>query len=359
MPELSVIVTAYNIESYIGECLQDILAQTFRDMEIIVVDDGSSDDTPRVIGDIAAQDKRVRPVLLEENTVGGVATAANTGIGLATGRFIGFADGDDRYDPTMFEKLLMAAKRSGAELAICSYLNWDATRGETALPPDEQRWRQIAPEGVVELTEAGQHRMLRLNAVPWRKLYDARLLKERGIRFPVGDFFFEDNPFHWFTLLSANRVAFVDERLCRHRVNRLGQTTTTVDHKLLRMFEHHAIIMQWLEESGQDAAFRQELLLWASRQMSWIGRKCPPDLRQDLFEAVQKVVALHTEAELHAPGIRETIGRRTSGLLHAAQIEDFKAFCRLLDESAGRAPQKRPEAGSGSFWAHLRQRLRC
>ena len=354
MPVLSVIVTAYNIEPYIGECLQDILAQTHRDMEIIVVDDGSSDGTPDVIRAWAARDGRIRTHLMAENSVGGVATAANAGIELATGRFIGFADGDDRFEPTMFEKLVTAAEASGAELAMCSYLNWDAASGETALPPDEQRWNEIAPEGVVDLTEAARHRLLTLNAVPWRKLYDARLLKGRAIRFPVGDFFFEDNPFHWFNVLSANRVTFVDERLCRHRVNRLGQTTAAVDRKLLRMFEHHAIIMDWLERSGLRPSFGQDLLIWAARQLSWIGRKCPPELRADLFEATRKVVAPHSGTELQAPGIREIIGRRTSELLFAAQRADFDAFCRLLDQAAGRAPRRRSEAKESGLRARLR-----
>ncbi|MDV7141153.1 glycosyltransferase [Tropicimonas sp. TH_r6] len=352
MPEISVIVTAYDIAAYIDECLDDILAQDFEDLEVIVVDDGSRDGTPERIRAAAERDARIVPLLLETNSVGGVATAANAGIARATGRYIGFADGDDRYDPTMFGKLHAAASASNADLAICSYLNMDTETGETAEPPDAARWREIAPEGVLVLDEANRRRALSLNAVPWRKLYDAELVRKHGLRFPVGDFFYEDNPFHWFALLSADRLAFVDERLCLHRVNRIGQTTANVDAKLLRMFQHHAIIKRWLEEHGHDSAFRLDLLSWAARQLSWIGRKCPEELREDLFTAIREVVALHDAEDLASPELRARIGKRTSGLLLAARDGDFDAFCAGLDKSAGRAPKKR--SASDGFGARLR-----
>ncbi|SDJ70865.1 glycosyltransferase family 2 protein [Aliiruegeria lutimaris] len=357
MPRLSVVVTSYNIEAFIGECLADICGQTLDDIEIIVVDDGSSDGTAGKIAEFASCDDRIVPVLLEENTIGGVATAANAGIEQARGAYIGFADGDDRYEPEMFAKLLAAAEAHDADLAMCSYLNWDAVTGQTAMPPDEERWNELAPLSVLELDATGRHRLLPLNAVPWRKIYRASLLKEQGLRFPVGDFFFEDNPFHWFNTLSANRVAFVDERLCRHRVNRIGQTTATVDSKLLKMFRHHGIIKRWLEENGQDAEFSGDLLSWASRQLSWIGRKCPPELRQELFEAIQAVVALHAEAELDSPQTRAAIGKRTANLLQAARKGDFDAFCRDLDRAAARAPRRRSADASTGIMGRMRRIL--
>ena len=77
MPRLSIIVTAYNIEPYIRESLDCVLAQTLRDIEIIVVDDGSSDGTPAIIREYAERDARIRPILFQTNTIGGVATAAS------------------------------------------------------------------------------------------------------------------------------------------------------------------------------------------------------------------------------------------------------------------------------------------
>ena len=75
MPKLSIIVTAYNIENYLEECLDSVIGQTLTDIEIIVVDDGSTDGTVRIIRDYAERDDRIRPILFAENTIGGVASA--------------------------------------------------------------------------------------------------------------------------------------------------------------------------------------------------------------------------------------------------------------------------------------------
>jgi glycosyltransferase involved in cell wall biosynthesis len=84
--DLSIIITAYNIEDYIEQCLDSVAAQTLRDLEVLVVDDGSSDSTPQKIVEFCAGDPRFIPVLLPENSPGGVATAANAGLGRLRGR---------------------------------------------------------------------------------------------------------------------------------------------------------------------------------------------------------------------------------------------------------------------------------
>ena len=98
MPVLSVIVTSYNIEDYLAGCLDTVINQSLRDMEIIVVDDGSSDRTPDIIREYAEKDSRIRPILLPENTIGGVASAANAGLDAATVAEVAGADAGSALD---------------------------------------------------------------------------------------------------------------------------------------------------------------------------------------------------------------------------------------------------------------------
>lgn len=239
MPKLSIIVTAYNIEPYIRESLDCVLAQTLMDIEIIVVDDGSTDGTPGIIRDYAQKDARIRPILFEKNTIGGVATAANAGMDVATGDFIGFADGDDIYDPKMFERLYEAAVKHSADLAMCGYVLLDASNGQIEEPADAKRWRDYPQETAVDLDDTTRRAMLKFISVPWRKIYRRDLVERINLRFPVGDYFFEDNPFHWASIIGGQRIALVPETLCQHRVARVGQTMATVDSRLLRIFQHH------------------------------------------------------------------------------------------------------------------------
>src|SRR6476620_4546872 len=143
MPEVSIIVTSFNVEAYIEQCLRNLAQQTLRDIEVIVVDDGSTDSSPALITAFAESDPRFIPVLLPENSVGGVATAANAGLDRATGSYVGFADGDDFCELMMFEKLLAAAKDTNSDLAMCQYQEVDGGTGKLRDPAELTRWLRL------------------------------------------------------------------------------------------------------------------------------------------------------------------------------------------------------------------------
>lgn len=116
MPKLSVIVPVYNTEKYLRECIDSILAQTFTDFELILVDDGSTDSSGAICDEYANKDKRIR-VIHQEN--GGVTRARKAAMRIATGRWISCIDSDDWISSTMFETLLEKASTSTAQIIIC------------------------------------------------------------------------------------------------------------------------------------------------------------------------------------------------------------------------------------------------
>lgn len=116
--EISVIVPAYNIEKDLPRCLESILAQTYGELEVIVVDDGSKDGTGAVVDAFGAKDSRVKAIHKEN---GGVTSARIRGLAEATGHWIAFVDGDDYIEPDMLERLLKNAKAYGAEISHCGY----------------------------------------------------------------------------------------------------------------------------------------------------------------------------------------------------------------------------------------------
>ena len=116
-PEISIIVPVYKTERFLSACISSILAQTFTDFELILVDDGSPDNCPALCDAAAEKDSRVRVI---HKINGGVSTARNAGLAAAQGNWIGFVDPDDFVDKTYYEKMLRAAKQAGAELAVCN-----------------------------------------------------------------------------------------------------------------------------------------------------------------------------------------------------------------------------------------------
>lgn len=118
MPEISIIVPVYNTEKYLHRCIDSILAQTFTDFELILVDDGSPDRCPQICDEYAENDCRVR-VIHQENS--GVSKARNTALGIMTGVFVTFCDSDDYYTEDWLEVLLVAMKKHSADMVIGNY----------------------------------------------------------------------------------------------------------------------------------------------------------------------------------------------------------------------------------------------
>lgn len=333
MADLSIIVTAYNIEEYIEQCLKSVAAQTFNDIEVLVVDDGSSDSTPERITRFCAHDSRFIPVLLAENSPGGVATAANAGLDRARGQWVGFVDGDDYIEPTMFERLVRAARADSTDLAICQYLEVDSS-GELRDPADAHRWAEFNAL-LYPLDIHTRQQFLRLISVPWRKLYRRDLLDDNAIRFPVTDALFEDNPFHWFTLIMARSIAVVPEVLCYHRVGRAGQTTASPHTRLLQIFSHHDTIHAWLVAKRLLDFYESTLLSWVISQMEWVSQRIPPELHRAMFDLLVPIFAGYSPETL-ATALREgNKGARARHLCTAVAKRDYGGFSRAMSARPG------------------------
>lgn len=118
-PILSIIVPVYNVEHYLPKCIDSILAQTFSDFELILINDGSPDTCPLICDEYAAKDERIR-VIHQQNA--GVSVARNCGLDIARGKYIAFVDSDDYLDSSCYERMLTSMERNDCEMAICGFL---------------------------------------------------------------------------------------------------------------------------------------------------------------------------------------------------------------------------------------------
>lgn len=209
---ISVIVTAYNIAAYIERGVGSVCGQTYRNLEIIVVDDGSTDETGKICDRLAASDERVQ-VIHKEN--GGPAEARNRGIAIAKGSYIGFVDGDDWIDADMYEKMLGALKEQGADLAICRYRQVYRSHTEDASVDRAVLFTgQEALQYYVQETKE-----YAIQNAAWNKLYKKELL--RGIAFPVGKWY-EDIMFATMALARAECCIYLDTACYNYIIDREG-----------------------------------------------------------------------------------------------------------------------------------------
>ncbi len=209
---LSVIVTAYNIEAYIERGVRSVCGQTYSHLEIIVVDDGSTDDTGKICDALAKEDKRIL-VIHKENE--GPAQARNVGTARAKGSYIGFVDGDDWIDADMYEKLLGALVDKRADIAICRYRQ--VSRTQTL---DESTDKAVLFEGQEALACYVEEREeCAIQNAAWNKLYKREILDQ--VSFPAGKWY-EDIMFATAALAHANRCIYLDTALYNYIIDREG-----------------------------------------------------------------------------------------------------------------------------------------
>lgn len=209
---ISVIVAAYNIEQYLPRCLDSLLNQTYKALEIIVVDDGSKDGTSAICDRYAGENKNIK-VIHREN--GGLSAARNSGLEIAGGDFIGFVDGDDWVEPKMYEAMLFACLNTDAQIAACGYR-------EVGLGAEESKATgeilELSMEEALELFvyDKGKHRIY--NSV-WSKLFAREIIKD--IRFVEGKSS-EDIIYTTWALTKAEKCVLIDVPYYNYMIDRSG-----------------------------------------------------------------------------------------------------------------------------------------
>ncbi len=209
---ISVIVAAYNIAPYLERGVGSILNQTYRNLEIILVDDGSTDGGEEICDRLAEKDDRLI-VIHKENK--GLADARNVGMDIAKGSFIGFVDGDDWIDADMYERMLGAALEHQADMAVCRYRR--VYRDHTE---DASVNRIVVFEGQEALQYYVEEREeYDIQNAAWNKLYRREMLE--GLRFAVGKWY-EDVVFSAKALGRAAKCVYLDSAAYNYIIDREG-----------------------------------------------------------------------------------------------------------------------------------------
>lgn len=218
---ISVIVPVYNVEKYLHQCVDSILAQTFTDFELILVDDGSPDSCGMICDTYANQDLRVR-VVHQEN--GGISAARNTGLDMAKGKYIVFVDSDDYVSKDYLEKLYSCLVHNNADISICEMVRF-LDGEEPSLDKSERK-----DLGVMTGREAclSIYKMKwRIPVMAWGKMYKASLFN--NLRYPNG-LIHEDDATTPRLLYKAKNVAILPETLYfyRNRENSIMNTPFSI-----------------------------------------------------------------------------------------------------------------------------------
>ena len=238
---ISLIVPVYNVEKYLRNCLESILNQSYSDFELILVDDGSTDQSGKICDEVQKTDSRIR-VLHKEN--GGLSSARNAGTKLARGEYLAYIDSDDRIHPDYLKILLQNMEKTGADVSVCRYVDFENQNPFGKLTEPEKLSVLSGKEAVEQIV--GTH--LRYMITAWGKLYKAAL-KELLV-YPEGKIH-EDEFVTYQVFYHAEKVAVTDRPLYGYRKNP-SSIMHSYSTRHMDGLEGIEASINWLKERGEE-----------------------------------------------------------------------------------------------------------
>lgn len=241
-PKISVIIPVYNVEPYLRRCIDSVIGQTYTNLEIILVDDGSTDNCGAICDEYAARDDRIQ-VLHREN--GGVSAARNAGLVAAGGEWVGFVDADDYIEPDMYEYMLALAGESGADIAQCGFFMEEGGASWLHFCRDENL---VLPDGAASFS---QEEWKQIGNSASNKLYRAEAL--RGIAFELNCTLGEDLLFNVHVLRQAAGIVLGKDAKY-HYVQREGSACHIAAPTLESLTCYRKILRRLMETVPEGSA---------------------------------------------------------------------------------------------------------
>lgn len=234
MCKVSVLVPVYNTEKYLSKCLDSILCQTLEDIEIIITNDGSTDNSQNIIKAYAQKDSRIK-YSYQKNS--GLGATRNIGIEMARGEYIAFLDSDDWVEANCYEVMYQSAKKNDSDLVISDY--FIDSLNHTALYKHELRTKQQYIGDIMTIT----------HAFSWNKLYKRDLILNNGLKFPLRNDFenVEDQYFSIRSVFFANHIAYTQQPLIHYNVREssiVNKYQKTLMHDCIELYKRNLLFFE-------------------------------------------------------------------------------------------------------------------
>ncbi len=284
MVKVSVVIPVYNVEDFLGECLDSILGQTLTDIEVICVNDGSKDKSLDILNDYASRDSRIT-VLDQEN--GGHAVATNRGMELARGKYLFLMDSDDILDLKALELTYNLAEEKQVDFVIFQAINYYMDKNQLI---EEENYSMNAladyvGSDVFDYTDIRDY-VFDITVTPWSKLYNREFIQKNDITFPEG-LVFDDNVFFYDVLFAAKRITFLREHLFKRRWYPTSSTRAG-DLRFLNYIDICNLIWDVFFRYDEFDNFRDELFKKKVSVIYYWYENIRPEFKEEFFNAMKE-----------------------------------------------------------------------
>ena len=240
MPKVSVIVPIYNVEGYIEKCLETLVNQTLDDIEIILVNDGSKDNSALIAKKYL--EKYPEKIVYLEKENGGLSDARNYGMPYAKGEYIAFLDSDDYVEKDMYEKMYEIAKKENSDMVECDFY-WEY--------PDKKK------EDIGKIYSGKNEMLEKIRVVAWNKLIKREILEKTKIQFPKG-YRYEDVEFTYKLIPYLEKVSFL-KKPCIHYMQRQGSISNTQNERTKEIFDVLEHVIDYYKQNNFYEKYKNEL----------------------------------------------------------------------------------------------------
>ena len=246
MPKVSIIVPVYNVEKYIEKCLESLVNQTLEDIEIIVVNDGTKDNSKEKI--LQYLEKNPQKIVYLEKENGGLSDARNYGMKVAKGEYIAFLDSDDYIEKNMYEEMYKKAKEENSDMVECDFL-WEYLNSEKKVIKQKK--------DIGKIYESKKQMLVDVRVVAWNKIIKREILEKTKIQFPVG-LRYEDVEFTYKLIPHLNKVSFV-KKCFIHYVQRKESIANTQNARTKEIFTVLENVIDYYKKNKWYEEYEKEL----------------------------------------------------------------------------------------------------
>ncbi|MCR5449864.1 MAG: glycosyltransferase [Solobacterium sp.] len=257
MPEISVVVPVYNVRDYLRKNIESILAQTFTDYELILVNDGSKDDSLSILREYEQKDARITVI---DKPNGGLSDARNAGMAIASGKYIQFIDSDDFVEPQLLEKCWRKLEETGADMVIFDIYQYFLATGKKEIIANTYDGSGIYsirtdPELIVSIQNCA-----------WNKMYRLSLFRDNEIMYPWGCYY-EDLGTTYRLLARCDKVAFINEPLYDYLQDRPGNITHQFNFSVYHVLDMVKLTLDDYKNLGIYETYYEELKCLGARNI--------------------------------------------------------------------------------------------
>ena len=285
MCNVSIIIPIYNGEKYLNKCLDSTCNQTLKNIEIICINDGSTDNTPNILKKYSSKYKQIKVISTENN---GQGSARNKALNIAKGEYVGFVDADDWIELNTFELLYNKAKSNNLDLLFFQMINYINNTGkliETELYNHECfKVNHLIGENIIFNQEATKNFLFEIPVCPVSKLYKKEFLDSNNIRFSEG-MFFEDNDFFYKTYFKCERAGFYQKQFYYRRRHN-DSVTQTFDKTKFDIIKATNNVLDVFLDNDYDN-YKTDVINHTFSMITEWFEKSPLELKQEFYDLIK------------------------------------------------------------------------